>query len=292
MKLDKMKKAQEKYVDVTCCCEGIEPYHTSIPVEYRRTGTYIKDDELDEYLQSVCEQILPSNWKAWREEQKAFWQKKAKAIVTKEFFDILSENFSKCCASCQLPSNPNFARRIQELKEWGYTIATYPNKYCSQCGVNTTQLLMVPLKRGGITGYETWSPKLRDRIIRILKIYDVFEAKVGKKEGLLPDHKFPEIRWDESTKRECLESLTEEEVGRDFQLMSNQRNQQKREVCRNCYETGSRGIIYGINFFYEGSEKWDESYAKRGKEAEKGCVGCAWYDVEKWRKELFGRLHE
>jgi hypothetical protein len=72
----------------------------------------------------------------------------------------------------------------------------------------------------------------------------------------------------------------------DFQLLTNQRNQQKREVCRHCYQTGKRGLIYGIPFFYKGSIDWNRSIPQRGKEAEKGCVECAWYDIERWRKEL------
>ena len=87
---------------------------------------------------------------------------------------------------------------------------------------------MLPIKRGGITGYETWSSELRTRIVSLLKSYDFFEAKTTKKEGLLPDHKFSEIRWNDETKRETLENLTDKEILRDFQLLSNQRNQQKR----------------------------------------------------------------
>jgi len=109
---------------------------------------------------------------------------------------------------------------------------------------------------------------------------------VGKKEGLLPDHKFPEIRWDSETRRDSLDHLTEAEMKEDFQLLSNQRNQQKREVCRTCFQTDNRGIIYGIPFFYRGNSKWDSAIPKNGKLAEAGCVGCGWYDINQWRKEL------
>ena len=50
----------------------------------------------------------------------------------------------------------------------------------------------------------------------------------------------------------------------------NQRNQQKREVCRNCFQKGIRGTIYGINYFYEGTERWDPQIPTVGKAAEKG----------------------
>ena len=111
-----------------------------------------------------------------------------------------------------------------------------------------------------------------------------------RKEGLLPDHKFPEIRWDSETKRETLTHLTDDDIKRDFQLLSNQRNQQKREVCRTCFQTGMRGTIYGISFFYRGSNTWDTTIPKQSKLAENGCVGCGWYDVNTWRSALLKKL--
>ena len=90
----------------------------------------------------------------------------------------------------------------------------------------------------------------------------------------LPDHKFSEIRWDENTKSENPDNMTDKEIQQKFQLLTNQRNQQKREICRKCYQTGKRGVIFGIPFYYKGNENWDESIPKTGKDAEKGCVGC------------------
>lgn len=295
--LDKREhsKASETYIDVIFRYDTNTELKTSVPIQYRRTGTDIDafdDKAIDSYLSKVYDEINPKNWDIWHKEQAKFWAEKSGAGVTKSFFDKLAENFDYCCVNCKLPNNPNWARRIQDLKEFGYTIATKLSEYCPHCKKNTTHLILLPLKRGGVTGYETWSPELRKKIVSLLKSYDAFEAKQVRKEGLLPDHKFSEIRWDEATKRESLEDLTDEEILRDFQLLSNQRNQQKREVCRNCYQTGKRGIIYGIPFFYEGTEDWNPSIPKIGKEAEKGCIGCAWYDIERWRQELIKRLQQ
>lgn len=284
-------KASEKYVDVTFYYDGNVEFETSIPIEYRRTGTLIEDADVDVYLLKIYDEVNPKNWEEWNKSQTEFWASKAGAGVTKSFFDELCKNFSWCCVSCTLPSNPNWARRIQDLKEFGYTIATNTNRPCSKCKKNTTQLILSPIKRGGVTGYETWSPELRNKIISTLKAFDAYEGKLMRKEGLLPDHKFPEIRWDLETKRHSLEHLTEEDIRKDFQLLSNQRNQQKREVCRACYQTGSRGIVHGIPFFYSGGPNWDEKIPKTGKGAEKGCVGCAWYDIDKWRNELTKKLN-
>jgi len=288
-------KASETYIDVIFRYDTKMEFKTSVPIQYRRTGTNVDASDgkaIDSYLSKVYDEINPINWANWRKEQTKFWAGKAGAEVTKSFFDKLAENFDYCCVNCKLPNNPNWARRSQDLKEFGYTIATKLSEYCPHCDKSTTHLILLPLKRGSVIGYEIWSPKLRKKIVSLLKSYDVFEAKQVRKEGLLPDHKFSEIRWDEATKRESLENLTDEEILRDFQLLSNQRNQQKREVCRNCYQTGKRGIIYGIPFFYEGTESWNPSIPKIGKEAEKGCVGCAWYDIERWRKELIKQLQQ
>lgn len=286
-------KASEVYIDVIFRYDIGKEIKTSVPIQYRRTGTDIDvfdNKAIYSYLSKVYDDINPKNWENWRKEQSNFWAEKSGAVVTKSFFDKLAENFDYCCVNCQLPNNPNWARRIQDLKEFGYTIATRLSEYCPHCNKNTTHLILLPIKRGGMTGYEIWSPELRKRIFSLLKSYDAFEAKKIRKEGLLPDHKFPEIRWDEATKRKNLEELTDEEILRDFQLISNQRNQQKREVCRNCYQTGKRGTVYGIPFFFAGTENWDSSIPKVGKEAEKGCIGCGWYDIERWRQELIKRL--
>ena len=84
--------------------------------------------------------------------------------------------------------------------------------------------------------------------------------------------------------------MKDDEINSDFQLLTNQRNQQKREVCRKCFQTGERGIIYGIPFFYSGSANWDTSIPVTGKKAEQGCIGCAWYDINRWRTELIKKL--
>ncbi|MDR2685212.1 MAG: hypothetical protein LBB23_00365 [Rickettsiales bacterium] len=277
-------KASEKYVDVVFKY-GNKELSLSVPTEYRRTGIDISDDQIDEYLQKVYDEVNPANWDAWKTEQTEFWKKKSGAKTTKPFFDILSKNFGWCCVDCTLPKNPNWARRIQDIKEFGYTLATNTNMKCPKCKKNKTHIMLLPIKRGGVSGYETWSPELRQKIIKILNSFDAFEARTVKPESLLPDHKFPEIRWDLDTKRDSLESMTAEEIKKDFQLLSNQRNQQKREICRNCYQTGKRGTIYGIDYYSKGGKDWKCS-AKIGKVAESGCIGCPWYDIESWRKEL------
>jgi hypothetical protein len=283
-------KASEKYVDVLFAYENGVAFETSVPTEYRRTGTSIGDTDINAYVERVYEAVNPKNRAKWKSDQKAFWESKPGASITFSFFEKLSSSFAWHCVTCELPKNPNFARRIQDLKEFGYTLATNTGRQCRSCNKNNTHLLLLPLPRGGITGYETWSAELRANIIKVLEGFDAYEAKKGKAEGLLPDHKFPEIRWDENTMRDSIEHLSAHEIKRDFQLLSNQRNQQKREVCRNCFQTGKRGTIFGIRFFHKGGPNWDPTIERRGKAAEEGCRGCPWYDIQEWRTMLDQKL--
>ncbi len=286
------KKASESYIHVIFHYPS-KDWDGFIPVEYRRTGISVnveKKEELEEYLNNLYLKMNPENYEKWKSEQLEWWRnEKSSAAVTRAFFDALLDGKWKC-SQCQLPSNRNYARRIQDIKEFGYTIATDTKRYCPHCNKNTTHLILLPIPRGGRegNGYETWSPELRKRILSVLKNFDVYEYRYDK--NCLPDHKFPEIRWDEKTKEENSNSMSDEEIRAKFQLLTNQRNQQKREVCRTCFQTKVRGEIFGIPFFYQGKKEWDKDIPETGKEAEKGCIGCPWYDIDAWRKALINKL--
>lgn len=288
----KHSKASEEYIHVEFIYSDSK-WDGWVPVEYRRTGVSIKTEEqLIEYLNKIYPQMNPSQHSSWLAKQEKFWkEEKPNAATTKEFFDSLAKGGWQC-VECTLPKNPNWARRIQDLKEFGFTLATDTKRYCPKCKANKTHLIMLPIERGGNegNGYETWSPALRKRIIRVLGGFDVYECVNSP--HCLPDHKFSEIRWDDGTKAENPDTMTDEEIRQKFQLMTNQRNQQKREVCRTCFQTGKRGIAYGIPYFYEGTEEWDSSIPAKGKDAERGCIGCAWYDLAEWRKHLLDELED
>jgi hypothetical protein len=146
--------------------------------------------------------------------------------------------------------------------------------------------MLLPIPVNNKMGYEIFPPQFKARVIRLLKGINAYEARQTTVRSLIPDHKFPEVRWDKETKAENQMGMTDDEIIAKFQLLDNQRNQQKREVCRQCVQDGIRGSIYGINFFYVGTEKWDENIPKVGKVAERGCKGCPWYDIEVWRNKL------
>lgn len=278
-------KASEEYIHVEFIY-GKKILDIFVPVVYKRTNTYIPEGEEEKYLLKVYDLLHPKNLPSWKKDQDIFWsEEKEKAIVTKEFFDILSNKIKWNCVTCSLPKNSNPARRIQNLKDLGYTISTN-NMMCKKCGKLKYHYMLLPLPRYGIDGnkYENLSPNLIKRIINELNNIDAYEGK--KTKYLLPDHKFPEIRWDENTKTINDNDMSSEEIKNKFQLLSNQKNEEKREVCRKCFQTGKRGIIFGIPFFYSGGNEWDENIPKIGKDAELGCVGCPWYDINKWREKI------
>jgi hypothetical protein len=168
-----------------------------------------------------------------------------------------------------------------DTSDAGYTIASVPNAK----GRKTSRILL-PIPIHAAMGYETFTPQFKARVIRLLKSRNAFEARVTNKKYLIPDHKFSEVRWDDKTKADNSNEMSDEDIIRKFQLLDNQRNQQKREICRQCFQTKVRGTIYGINYFYKGTEIWSGQIPEKGKEAEKGCEGCAWYDIELWRMKL------
>tara|TARA_A100001015_G_C15038722_1_gene738077 strand:- start:1196 stop:2092 length:897 start_codon:yes stop_codon:yes gene_type:complete len=277
-------KASERYV-LAEFTYGKEKCEYLIPYYYRRTSMFLDSDEqITEYLEKIYDHLNPKVREKWEEKQEIFWSTKKKAAITREVFDKLLGAELKCNA-CKLPKNPNLQRRIQDIKEFGYTLST-KQIFCSNCFKKTThhQLIYLPRYGVGQNEYETISPALKNKIINLLENYDTYENNFHSK-SLLPDHKFPEIRWDKDTKKDN-NNLSDQELKEKFQLMTNQRNLQKREVCRKCFQSNERGIIYGINYFYHGKKIWDKKIPKTGDAAEKGCIGCGWYDISKWRKNL------
>ena len=285
-------KASEAYVDVEYASEDNGRLCISIPVNYRRTGIDASSEvECVEIIESACDSFCSDKLQSWRADAQNFWRE-CNMDVTQAFFDVMNENLGEwVCQGCQLPTNGNWARRTQEIKEQGYTIATALKRLCVDCGEKKTHLMLLPIPRGVKRGYETWSSTLRKRIVEeVLSSVDAYEGCRRPSGGLLPDHKFPEIRWDENTKVENPDSMTDEQIVAKFQLLSNQRNQHKREVCRKCFQTGERGSPYGIKFFYQGSSNWPAGIARTGADAEEGCRGCGWYDLEAWRTALVSIL--
>lgn len=290
-------KASEYYIRTRFVQNDGFTYTTIVPYVYRRTGLELRNErEIAEYLKSV-KQFFTKKWiKSWirkekkecladieskkrKNEDKISRGKKATEIVTPYF--LLELLTLEETSGDKLPANRNPQRRLQDLKDSGYTIPIV------QYGREKTTSTLLPFPKHEEMGYEKgFTKQFKARVIRLLKQRNAFEAKVTPVKSLIPDHKFSEVRWDEETKAENSMDMSDAEIIQKFQLLDNQRNQQKREVCRKCFQEGIRGTIYGIDYFYEGNENWDPNIPTKGKAAEKGCLGCPWYDIELWRKML------
>lgn len=286
-------KASEKYVDVVFHYSNQEDWEGSVPYYYRRTGLFLDTaSEIADLIKKAYEAVGKENSKRWIATEKKLWETEySSKTVTKPFFDKLL-NLEWNSVNEDLPSNPNWARRIQDIKEMGYVLATNTNKYDNRLKKNTTQILLIPLEKGAQTGYEVFSPKLRKRIIKVLGNYDAYEGKVRPGHSLLPDHKFPEISWDKDTRADNPDDMTDEQIKAKFQLLDNQRNLEKREACRRVVQTGKLGTLFGIDYHIDGIEDWPTDIPKVGKESEEGWKLCPWYDIEAWRKSLNKSLKE
>lgn len=275
-------KASEMYIKTKFIQDDGFEWDTYVPFKERRAGLDIQsEEELTQYLNSLKKYFTQQAMEEWRKEQ--LKNGLISGEVTSQFFKVLlsfKEEFEN------FPTNPNSARRIQDIKEAGYTIASVKRGK----GLKGYGRIMLPIPLHTQSGYETFTPQFKARVIRLLKERNAFEAKVTSKRALIPDHKFSEVRWDEKTKEVNSMEMTDEEIIQKFQLLDNQRNQQKREVCRKCFQDGVRGTIFGIDYFYKGANNWDKNIPQRGKQAEKGCIGCPWYDIEAWRKHLNERI--
>lgn len=280
-------KASEKYVDVVFKYIKQDNWVGSIPYFYRRTGLFLETEkEIAELIEKAYESLKIENAKKWIAAEKKLWETEYQGkSVTKPFFDKLL-NLRWNCVDSDLPANRNWARRIQDIKEMGYILATDTKRYNKKLGKNTTQILLIPLEKGAQTGYEVFSPALRKRIIKVLGSYDAYEGKVRPSHSLLPDHKFPEISWDENTRAENPDDMTDDEIRAKFQLLDNQRNLEKREACRKVIQTGKLGTIFGIEYYLNETGEWPNHIPKIGKKSEEGWKLCPWYDIEAWRKSL------
>ena len=282
-------KASERSADVVIVGTDDHTHWWDGPIPYQDPRAHLNllsEQEVADYLREVKPCFEPLKVAQWRVDEAAHWDANfANAAVTRAFFDVLLG--MEWVAGSELPPNSNRQRRLQDIRDKGYTVVFRAGGRGTE-----SRLKLVPLPRRDARTYEGISSRLRKRILGVLTPENIYDLTSGNRAGLLPDHKFPEIRWDANTPGENRDDMPEEEIRQKFQILDNRRNQQKREACRRCYQTDERGTLFGIQFYYEGGPRWDEQIPKSGADAEKGCVGCGWYDIHAWREALAKRLNE
>ena len=267
-------KASEKYVVVWYVNR-----RWPVPYEYRRTNLFIDSaEELVELIKKYKPNFTERFVNQFRRDisvqvHDIFGEN---AVVTIPIFRQLLDNCGEWVSNKGFDSS-NTQRRIQDIKEEGFTLATKTE------GRSTFHMLL-PIQRHTPSGYETFSSRVKKAIFEVHEGINAFTCGTANI-SCLPDHKFPEIRWTSDTPVSN-ENLTKQEMFDKFQIVPESINQMKREVCRKCFQTGCRGTLNGINFFYKGKPTWNPSIPKTGKVAEEGCVGCFWYDMIAWRKAL------
>jgi len=276
------KKASEKYVIVRYTHSGVSREWV-IPYQYRRTNTFVDDEKsMVELIRSSKSLVTKDNIERFKRKilprvKELFGEG---ATVTIPIFKKLLSNCGKWVWNKKF-ENENPQRRIQDIKETGFTIATrFENR--------ATYHMLLPFMPVKSFTYETIPPTVRRKIFSVHRGINAFTGEPAGT-SCLPDHKFSEIRWNKDTPVSN-ENLTEAEMRDKFQIIPESVNQAKRETCRKCFQTGMRGTLNGIRFFYKGNDRWDDRIPKLGKSAEDGCVGCFWYDMLAWRKALHKKL--
>lgn len=271
-------KASESYVIASFGDDGVW-VDWYLPYVYRRTNVFIDSvSELVSYVR-LCKKRLTNLRiedfvRTMRRQAHHLFG--SHSTVTLPIFKVLLNNCGKWVWNKKFSSS-NPQRRIQELKERGFTLAT-------KIEDKKTYHMLLPFDCVKAPTYETIPSKVRKAIFAALENLDAYNNRCVDRSAL-PDHKFPEIRWSADT-AESNQGLTPEEMRSKFQLVPESINQAKREVCRKCFQTGKRGLFVGIKFFYAGNENWPPKIPMTGAAAEVGCEGCFWYDMARWRMAL------
>ncbi len=281
-------KSSEKYIKAKFVQDNGFTWETYVPYYSRWSALFIeKEEDVAAHLRSLKPYFTKERMDEWAKTEWKKWEDNRGNVTKYVFKALLSFEGEYIFPLPEGKFSDNPAKRIQEIKNAGYTISSV---MANIDGSKKTKRYLLPIPLNNELGYEVFTKQFKNRVIRLLNGINAYEAKPTSASSLIPDHKFSEVRWDDQTKAENSMEMTDDEIKAKFQLLDNQRNQQKREVCRKCFQDGLRGTIYGIKYFHKGKEQWDANIPQVGKSAEKGCEGCPWYDIAEWRKKLNGLL--
>lgn len=177
-------------------------------------------------------------------------------------------------------------------KRPGFVIET-ENKYCEECGEREHDRWIGERKEPNPAANIPASAA--KRIYQYYDYRDAIQQRERKPQDLVIDHRVPMERWGQA-EESIPKDISKEKIQRKFQLLKNDgdgnHNLLKSRACEKCIESEIRGTPFGIKFWYEGGPEWPDDVPKKGPEAEKGCVGCGWYNFDKWRKELVSLIED
>lgn len=166
------------------------------------------------------------------------------------------------------------------------------NHLCAKCGRQTRQdrwmghyLTAIPAP--------SMPESFASRAIMVLGSRDVVDNTSRPPNQLTIDHKLPMVRWNSKVAKRLgnFAAMTDRDIHQHFQLLrasngSLSHNLLKSRACERCFRTGRRGTPFGVVYFYKGGPKWKPTDKKNPK----GCIGCGWYDFDRWRDTLNKRL--
>lgn len=185
------------------------------------------------------------------------------------------------CSECELPGSQP-AKALQMMRQDGFQLEKVGSNWekrmrCKKCGRITPhrRLELLERKKEEIKRISL-SPKLRKKIIDYYQNRDAILGYSPTGRSIEVDHRIPEIRWDKSEKK-IPDNLTDDEIRKRFMLLVREHNLLKSRNCEKCKKTGIRQYLLGIRFFYIGDKKYNNKL---------NCVGCGWYNPEKWKEEL------
>lgn len=185
------------------------------------------------------------------------------------------------CSECELPGSQP-AKALQGMRQDGFQLEKVGSKwekriFCKKCGRKTPhrKLKLLERKKEEIKRISL-APRLRKRIINYYKNKDAILGYSPTGRSIEVDHRIPEIRWRVSEEK-LPDDLTNKEIREKYMLLVREHNLLKSRNCEKCKKTGIRQYLLGIRFFYRGNKKYNNKL---------GCVGCGWYNPERWKEEL------
>ncbi len=280
---------QDLYVEIV-----VDSNKFYVPVSLPRRNPFLafdlskKTNALWLYLRNCAEQLKKPKVEEWKDKEIKKLKDNQNSVTNRLLMELLSKE--SVCYSCFFTgenANPNPQKNIQNLRDRGYIIRTQRAVNCDKCHRSSAQYTLTPVLTSSTQTYETISSELKERICKIFGYRDACSGIENKNVGaLIPDHKFPEDRWNDEVAETNSEKMSETEIKRKFQLLTPQYNMQKQRACAKCVQTGERGCPFDIAFYYCGEKCWDAKIPIKGKEAEEGCVGCGWYDLLEWKRKL------
>lgn len=285
----KIHGMDDYYLGVSFRYSGRSNWNGAIPIQSKYQGINKPKNKIDiTAWVEACYAILdPANYTNWKTKVDNFWDKKS-ASDTKTVFDALNGRLSDStiwmCRKCGEVQkvNPQPAARIKRLKELGFFIATKKQR-CNTC--DSMQffdiLIRLPITPSGNNKRYSISKQLEKRIKDLLGNKDVCFDYTHNSSVLVIDHKFPSSRWiNGETINE--DKMTDDDIKKKFQLLTNQTNLQKERYCNKCVQDKVRGDFFGIKWYYAGNSNWEGTSTSD----EKGCEGCCWYDMLLWKKHF------